>query len=109
MKSLFTKAGVAGFAGKVTGMMMGKAVNNIDAAMEAIANPQNFMSKALEAVKAKIEKVAGLNQIPYANHEVDFGGPISAKHAFANNMRAAYKKAREPDKPKVTDMKLKPA
>lgn len=83
----FVKAGIAGFAGQVTGTLMGKAVNNIEAAMEAIADPGNFMSKALEAVQAKIEKVAGLDKMPFAFNNEQFGGSLSAKHAFENGMK----------------------
>lgn len=108
MKNLFTKAGVAGFAGKVTGVVMGQAVNSIGHAMQAFADHKNFAKHAVEALKMPVKVFKSLKTMAFANNDPGFNPSISAKNAFKNGVKSApQNKAEARPKAKPT-LKLQP-
>ena len=77
--------------GEVTGMLLGKVVNAVHHGMNAMANPQNFQTHALSAVKAPVQKVEAKATMAFANADEGFGSTFSKAAAAA---RKGYNNAR---------------
>lgn len=106
----FTKASAAGYAGKITGMMLGKVVNSFDHAMNALAEPEKFMEHALQAVKAPFVKLESKKTMAFASPETEFNGSLT--HAFASGTKRGFTAARTkaPErKKKAVGASLKPS
>lgn len=84
--------------GAVTGFLLGKAVNGIEAvsAMECLADakPESFMAKAVEAAKVTVQKLDAKLTMPFASPEADFNGSLTS--AFSTGQKKGYTAARKP-------------
>jgi|GEM_PF-6175993 len=96
-----------GKTGKVTGFLLGKAVEGMEAcaAVGELAGRKisGFMTKAIEAAKITIQHLATKGTIPFALSGTD--SDISIKKAFNGNLSGNKKVP----VPKISGPKLAPA
>ena len=103
---------LAGFGGNAIGNLMGKTVNLMEDACEAMANLADdneigFLKKAAQAVSAAVQKLDTKLSIPFALAVSEMSAE-DVKSSYHRAKKAAYKQERD-NKRSTSTLSLKPA